>query len=238
MNAIAPAAVGYLPNTPGLRPAAGGVAVSAPDSPVASADATPEEIGEPSQGPGGVADARVREAESAVSRAEARVLEQMQREIRELAMRDREVRAHEQAHKAVGGQYAGAPSYEYQRGPDGRMYAVAGSVPIDISPIPGDPAATLQKMQQVQRAALAPMQPSAADRSIAAEASRLIVEARAELVQLQGEQVSRSPAESEEGSAGDSAEPTASRSVAPLDDYRAVAATATEQPASGLSLSV
>ena len=52
--------------------------------------------------------------------------------IRELAARDREVRAHEQAHAAVGGQYAGSPSFTFERGPDGVNYAVGGEVPISL----------------------------------------------------------------------------------------------------------
>jgi hypothetical protein len=101
-------------------------------------------------------------------------------EIRALAKRDAEVRAHEQAHAAAGGAFAGAPSYGYQRGPDGRSYAVSGEVPIDVSAIAGDPEATIQKMQQVKRAALAPRDPSHADRAIAASADALIVAARRE----------------------------------------------------------
>lgn len=112
---------------------------------------------------------------------EAQLVRVTQTEIRELASRDREVRAHEQAHKAVGGQYAGAVSYSYERGPDGRSYAVAGSVAIDTASVPGDPAATLQKLQQVQRAALAPAQPSAQDLAVAAQASQAMAQARAEL---------------------------------------------------------
>ena len=60
------------------------------------------------------------------------------------------MRAHEQAHAAVGGQYAGSPSYEYERGSDGNNYAVAGEVPIDVSEVPNDPQATIEKMQQVK----------------------------------------------------------------------------------------
>ncbi len=103
-------------------------------------------------------------------------------EIIELSKRDREVRAHEQAHASVGGRYAGAPSLSYQRGPDGRLYAVSGEVPIDTSPIPNDPQATLEKELIVQRAALAPSDPSAADRSIAAKAGAIAGQARAELL--------------------------------------------------------
>lgn len=104
----------------------------------------------------------------------------------DLQQRDAEVRRHEQAHAAAGGQYAGAPTYEYERGPDGQFYAVGGEVSIDTSAIPGDPEATIAKMQQVRRAALAPAQPSPQDRRVATEAQQAIVEARAELAQQAG----------------------------------------------------
>lgn len=102
--------------------------------------------------------------------------------IAELSKRDREVRAHEQAHASAGGRYAGAPSLSYQRGPDSRLYAVSGEVAIDTSPVPNDPQATLEKALTVQRAALAPSDPSAADRRIAAEAVAIANLARAELL--------------------------------------------------------
>ncbi|SEA86267.1 putative metalloprotease CJM1_0395 family protein [Alkalimonas amylolytica] len=112
-----------------------------------------------------------------------------QQELRELQARDREVRAHEQAHAAVGGQYASAPTYTYERGPDGNQYAVGGEVQIDLSEIPANPQATVQKMQQVRAAALAPAEPSAADQRIAAEASRRMLAARAAMAK---EAISRS----------------------------------------------
>ena len=113
------------------------------------------------------------------------VEQQEQQQIQELKSRDQEVKTHEQAHAAIGGRYAGAPSYSYERGPDGNQYAVAGEVQIDIAPIPGDPQATVQKMQQVRSAALAPAEPSSADRRIAAEAMQRQMQAQAELVQQQ-----------------------------------------------------
>ena len=64
------------------------------------------------------------------------------------------MRAHEQAHARAGGPYAGAPSYDFERGPDGKMYAVSGEVQIDAAPIDGDAAATIAKMEVVIRAAL------------------------------------------------------------------------------------
>jgi len=96
---------------------------------------------------------------------------------------DREVRAHEQAHKNSGGQYAGSASYGYQVGPDGKRYAVSGEVSIDIAPIEGDPAATVAKMTVIAAAALAPAKPSSQDRRVAAQAVSLRGQAQAELTQ-------------------------------------------------------
>ncbi|WP_420404852.1 putative metalloprotease CJM1_0395 family protein [Nisaea sp.] len=109
--------------------------------------------------------------------------------VEDLKQRDAEVRRHEQAHKAVGGQYAGAISYTYQSGPDGRRYAVGGEVPIDASPIAGDPEATIRKLEQVRRAALAPAEPSGADRAVAAQASQGIQQARAEQARESAEEL-------------------------------------------------
>jgi hypothetical protein len=102
-------------------------------------------------------------------------------QIQELAARDREVRAHEQAHAAVAGQYGGSPTYSFVRGPDGVSYAVSGEVEIDTSPVPGDPEATLRKAQQLRRAANAPAEPSAQDGRVAAQAAQMEQEARVEL---------------------------------------------------------
>lgn len=104
-----------------------------------------------------------------------------QREIEQLAARDREVRAHERAHAAVGGQHTGAPQLSYVRGPDGVAYAVSGEVSVSLGAIAGDPEATLQKAEQIQQAALAPADPSPQDRLIAAKAAQLAEQARADI---------------------------------------------------------
>ncbi|WP_138437196.1 putative metalloprotease CJM1_0395 family protein [Marinobacter shengliensis] len=109
------------------------------------------------------------------------------KELSELKARDREVRAHEAAHQAVGGQYAGAMSFTYQRGPDGAQYAVGGEVPIDVSPVAGDPQATIEKMRVVRAAAMAPAQPSAQDRAVAAQAMQTMLQAQSELAAGEGE---------------------------------------------------
>ena len=99
------------------------------------------------------------------------------------------MRAHEQAHATTGGQYAGSPQYEFQRGPDGQRYAVEGQVSIDIS-AESTPEQTIRKMQQVRAAALAPAEPSPQDLQVAAEASRLAFEARAEAAKERNDEVS------------------------------------------------
>lgn len=78
-------------------------------------------------------------------------------ELRQVEQSDQEIRRHELAHQVAGGSYTGAPSYSYARGPDGNRYIVAGEVPIDYGPVQGDPRATMDKMQQVIAAALAPL---------------------------------------------------------------------------------
>lgn len=112
------------------------------------------------------------------SRREQVELHNDQQQIAELKQRDREVKDHEQAHKAVGGQYAGAMSLQYERGPDGVNYAVAGEVQINLSRSADNPEADLIKAQQVRQAALAPAEPSAQDRSVAAAATQLALDAQ------------------------------------------------------------
>ncbi len=105
-----------------------------------------------------------------------------EKQVKELKKRDAEVRRHEQAHISAAGPYAqGPPQYEYQTGPDGKQYAIGGHVKIDTGPVPGDPKATIEKARVVRRAALAPKDPSQADRSIAQKAARMELKARQEL---------------------------------------------------------
>jgi hypothetical protein len=114
--------------------------------------------------------------------------------VAELRARDREVRDHEQAHARVGGPYAGEPSYSYQTGPDGQRYAIGGEVAIDVAPIDGDPEATIQKMEVVKAAALAPAEPSGQDRKVAALADAQRMQAIADLASLR-QAVSDAPAD-------------------------------------------
>ncbi len=116
-----------------------------------------------------------------------------QKQIESLKARDQEVRAHEQAHAATGGQYAGSPKYEYTTGPDNKRYVTGGEVSIDISE-EQTPEQTVRKMQQVRAAALAPAQPSAQDLKVAAEAAQKAFEARVELSEEKRDSL-ESPAE-------------------------------------------
>lgn len=111
--------------------------------------------------------------------------EQQQRQeqqVKELSDRDQEVRTHEQAHQSVGGAYAGAPTYQFSLGPDGKRYATGGEVSIDTGEVAGDPEATIAKMQQVRAAALAPAEPSAQDLSVARSAAATEAKARKALM--------------------------------------------------------
>ncbi|NEX90310.1 hypothetical protein G4923_16685 [Aeromonas rivipollensis] len=109
-----------------------------------------------------------------------------QRQLAAFVERDLEVRKHEQAHQMAGGEHAGSPSYQFSQGPDGKRYATGGEVAIDIGAIPGDPAATLAKMQQVRAAALAPAEPSSQDLSVARAATAREALARKELMEVRG----------------------------------------------------
>ncbi|MEL4427698.1 putative metalloprotease CJM1_0395 family protein [Shewanella indica] len=111
---------------------------------------------------------------------ESREQQALEREIDSLMKRDTQVRSHEQAHAAVGGIHAGQPAFEFEKGSDGKRYAVEGEVQIDVSVVNGDPLATMAKMKQVYAAAMAPVDPSMADIRVAAEAMRKYNQAREE----------------------------------------------------------
>ncbi|BCO09530.1 hypothetical protein GF1_19060 [Desulfolithobacter dissulfuricans] len=122
-----------------------------------------------------------RQAPKKSADSDSRLTAEEQQALMQLKQRDREVRSHEQAHLANAGGYArGGASFSYQTGPDGRRYAVGGEVPIDISR-ESTPEQTIQKMRTVRRAAMAPANPSSADRNIAATASKKEGEALREL---------------------------------------------------------
>ncbi len=110
-----------------------------------------------------------------------------QAQLQQLKHRDAEVRTHEQAHMAAAGQYSrGGPSFSLKKGPDGKDYAIGGEVNIDIGK-EKTPEETVAKMRIISQAALAPANPSSADRRIAAQASVKEAQARQEISASQQE---------------------------------------------------
>lgn len=140
-----------------------------------------------SRGEEGAARGGVGEPESATKPNGETLTEQELHQLERLKTTDREVRQHEMAHQITGGPYAGSASYDFEQGPDGQRYAVAGEVPIDYGPVAGDPRATIDKMQTVIAAALAPADPSPKDHQVAATARQYLLTAQLELAQQQGE---------------------------------------------------
>ncbi|VAW93187.1 hypothetical protein MNBD_GAMMA22-683 [hydrothermal vent metagenome] len=114
--------------------------------------------------------------------------EKNEESLSKLKATDRQVRAHEAAHRQAGGRFIrGTTGFKTENGSDGKEYAVAGDVKIDTSAIAGDPKATLAKAELVGRAALAPADPSTQDRVVAAKAARMAAIARAEITKQRAE---------------------------------------------------
>lgn len=159
------------------------------------------------------------------------------KELTELKARDREVRAHEAAHQATGGQHSGAMSLTYQRGPDGAQYAVGGEVSIDISSVNGNPQATIEKMRVVRAAAMAPAEPSGQDRAVAAQAMQIMLQAQSELASGQGSSDPQaknvSVPDSKDGSAGSQEAPNSQGSASERPSRAAQQARNTYQDIAG-----
>lgn len=92
-----------------------------------------------------------------------------ERVLNKFKQKDAEIRSHEQVHATIG-QTTSPISYNYQKGPDGKMYAVGGHVRLDVS-IPKDPEEAQFKLDQIKKAATAPADPSGADLTIAGQAN-------------------------------------------------------------------
>ena len=122
-------------------------------------------------------EAEKREASEKKDKAE----DEKDSQVRELENIQREVIAHEAAHKAAAGEFGGAISYSYTEGPDGKRYITGGEVPIKLRQ-GSTPEETLRNMQQVQMAANAPADPSGQDRQVAAKAAAIASIARSEML--------------------------------------------------------
>ena len=137
-----------------------------------------------------------------------------QRIVTELQAADTNVRAHEAAHMAAGGGLTSPASYTYERGPDNKMYAVAGEVGISTGE-GNTPQESLNKAQTIRRAALAPADPSPQDLKVAAQAASMEMSARAQIMQEKMAQNSQNTNNSNEtsGDAVNSAENSAVNST-------------------------
>lgn len=133
----------------------------------------------------------------------------MQAQIAELKQTEEKVKAHEAAHKAVGGNLASSASYSYTRGPDGQSYITGGEVQINMSD-GRTPQETISRMQQVIRAALAPADPSGQDRSVAAAAASRMTEAQQQKLQANSPTAQQDPTQPVDPTkvAAESANPT------------------------------
>lgn len=119
--------------------------------------------------------------------APGQLTEAEKRVVAELQQRDREVRNEEQRHAATAGQFGGQPQYVFKRGPDGKMYAVEGKVPINVT-VSGTPEDQEKALRRVQAAAVSVQSPSSGD-------TRAVAGAAAALVAQDGKQPQSSEAE-------------------------------------------
>ena len=192
----------------------------------ASAQQSPAVVSSPSEMP----------ATLAANASAGRQGREQQLMVSELQTRERTVRAAEIAQAALAGKYAGPPVYSYARGPDGQAYAVSGDVPLDVSPIPNDPEATLRKMQVVLQAAMASGEASPQDVRVAAQARAVAAQARAQLAEAKRQesasvvderQTNESKAEAEDKPAEPRQKPAIASS---LDLYRVLDAIQATRP--------
>ncbi|MCM1512964.1 MAG: hypothetical protein NC112_07655 [Oxalobacter formigenes] len=158
-------------------------------------------------------------------------------EIAELKQREQEVIAHEAAHKAAGGQYAGAASYTYTTGPDNKKYIDGGEVSIH-TPATNDPEEALKIAETVRRAALAPANPSCQDLSVAASASQEAAAARAEIARSEMTEKQDSGQAKDKKDADDTALTVSDRddSLAASEDRRAGSAALQKEGIAAVSL--
>jgi SprA-related family len=168
------------------------------------------------------------------------------RVVAQLQSRDREVRSHEAAHQAAGGGHVGAASYSYQRGPDGKNYAIGGEVPVSMSTSGSSPEDIIRQMEQISAAALAPANPSSQDYAVAAAADAMAAQARADLAEEKrtelakqhngGDKLSDSDASDKPDSENKSSEPSLSKAAEQHHALAAYQASMAASSNSGLNL--
>lgn len=126
--------------------------------------------------------------QSTQSESDNELSQKEQQEISQLKITDAKVRAHEHAHKSTAaGLTTSGPNYEYETGPDGQKYAVAGDVNVGYQHS-SDPRVNLRNAQKLKAAALAPAEPSSQDRSVARKADMEIAKAQQEIREEENKQ--------------------------------------------------
>jgi hypothetical protein len=98
--------------------------------------------------------------------------------LEKLKARDALVRGHENAHILSAGGQAGQAQYTYQTGPDGKAYAIGGSVNISIVSSPTSPEQAAGQAQVAARAAMAAGEMSPQDMQVARRATEISARAR------------------------------------------------------------
>jgi hypothetical protein len=136
--------------------------------------------------------------ESKKKESAQQLTQEEQLQVNKLQARDTEVKAHEAAHQGAGGGLSGGASFTYQQGPDGKMYAIGGEVPISFKE-GNSPAETKQIAQQVIAAAMAPANPSPQDFAVASSAMMMLIkaqqqEAKETQMKLMGQEVYKNEA--------------------------------------------
>ena len=114
--------------------------------------------------------------------------QEQEEQVKELQARDAEVKQHEAAHQAAGGGLAGAASYTYQQGPDGKMYAIGGEVPISM-PASSSPEEALANARKVIASATAPGEPSGQDMAVASSAAMMQLKAEQQITKKAQEEL-------------------------------------------------
>ena len=97
-----------------------------------------------------------------------------------LKLSDSKIREHEQSHASLG-TTTSPISYNYQAGPDGKLYAVGGSVRLETS-IPDDPKQASYKLDRIAKASSGVNDLSGADAQITIQANlnKLLISSKGE----------------------------------------------------------
>ena len=94
--------------------------------------------------------------------------EDYERVVKRFEDADTQIRTHEQTHSATSN-IVSTPQYDYQTGPDGKLYATGGEVRVDTS-IPKDEKAAQAKLDEIEDTSSAPNNLSSADAQISRQA--------------------------------------------------------------------